>query len=130
MTELSDADLVQRYIDLRTKKAELEAAHKEHVGKYTAAMDLIEGVVNARMIAAGHTSIKTEAGTAFKSTLTKYKVRDRESFAGYVIENRAWNMVDWAVDKEATTEFCAQNEGVPPPGVEVTQIVDVKFRKA
>lgn len=130
MTEPTDAALVEQYIKLRDKKAAMKKAYEESLEPYDKALDSIEGVMHKRLLERGADSVRTEFGTAFKSTLTKYRVADKDAFKGFVIENRAWNLLSADVDKDAAIEWAKEHEGVPPPGVDVTQIIDVKFRKA
>lgn len=125
----TDADLIRKYVELRDRKKQLEEKQKEELAPFNDAMDTLETALMERMNAAGQESIKTEHGTAYKAKAMKTKTADREALMGYVREHDAFHLLTAAVSKEAVQDYMDSSGGFPPPGVDVTFITTVNFRR-
>lgn len=123
-------DLVERYLALRAKVEELEEAHSQVLKPYKAAMTAIEGRCAEIMRETKQVALKTEAGTAYTSTLFSAKVADRQPFLDFVLEHRLLQLLTAHVSKEAVKEYMELNSGRLPPGVETTTIQRVNFRRS
>jgi hypothetical protein len=113
-------DMVEKYVQLRDRKAELEKAHKEKIAKFNAAMGKIEAFLMDYFNRIGVESARTPSGTAFKSTQTSVKVDDREAFLEFVKANEAWAFLESRANKSAVDEFLKEFEELPP-GVSVSR---------
>src|SRR5271167_2135418 len=80
---VTDVQLVEKYIALRDHVTARKAAHTEELAPYTAGMGVIEGEFLRRLIERGADNTKTEAGTAYKTTLLNIKVIDQEAFLNF-----------------------------------------------
>lgn len=126
----TDADLVKSYVSLRDKTRALEAKHKEELSPLMNAMEHIENALHARMNEAKQESVKTEYGTAYKVTNISVKTADRGALMSYVRENNRFDLLTAAVGKEAVKDFMEASGGHPPPGIDVTFVTSVNFRRA
>lgn len=99
------------------------------VGAYTKAMQALEGEVTRQINEMDGQSIKTEQGTAYRTTVLAVKVADRESFLAYVLESENYGFLTNHVSKEAVQDHIAKFN-TPPPGVDVVQVYKTNFRKA
>lgn len=122
-------ELIDKYITLRDAKAELEAAHKLKVGKYTKAMQKIENLLLTEFKETGQESAKTANGTAYVSTRTSAKVTDRDAFINFVRENEAWQFLENRVNKSAVEEHIQEFEELPA-GVDISRSVTVNVRRS
>lgn len=125
----SEADMVRKYVELRDRKKQMEEAFKEQVAPLTQAMDTLENALLQRMNESGAESIKTEFGTAYKAKVMSTRVADRETLMGFVREQGAFQLLTAAVSKEAVRDYMETSGGFPPPGVDVSFITSVNFRR-
>ena len=73
--------------------------------------------------------IKTDAGTAFKTTTTHVKLADRAAVEAFALQNERLDIFTNAVSKDFIKEW-VEAHGAPPPGTELTTIMEVNVRKA
>lgn len=126
----TDAELIQKYVSLRDRRKEIETRQKEELLPIMAGMETIEAVLHQLLDSRGAESIKTEYGTAYKVTNMAAKTADRHALMTYVADHSAYNLLTAAVSKEAVKEYMQSSGGHPPPGVDVTFITSVNFRRA
>lgn len=121
-------ELIQLYLEARDAKEALEQAHKQHLRQYTIVMNKIEGRLMAHLNEHGVQSISSKSATAYLSHKRSASIRDAVAFKNYVIENRAWEMLDWKANVTAVTDFINENE-VSPPGVELKSAITVRIMR-
>lgn len=122
-------ELVEKYIQLRDKKAEIAAAYKEKVAKLDATLTKIEGVLLSQFDELGMESVRTKAGTAYKSSRASATVADWDTVLAYIQQNNLWNMLDHRVSKKAVEEF-KEAHGDLPPGVNWREEIVVNVRRS
>lgn len=123
-------ELVDRYIQLRDKKAQLEQAHKDKLAPINAMLDKIEGVLLHQFDQLGVDSMKTEAGTAYTTTKTSATVADRDAFLQtFVVPNEAWEFLTNHVNKSAIEAYKASNDELPP-GINWSEVRTVNIRRS
>jgi hypothetical protein len=129
-TQLPSADLiVQRYLELRAFCKEADAAHAERIKPYKEAMEVLEGAADTIMKQTGQKALSTAHGTAYYSHTISCTCEDREAFLNFVFSTGARHFLTSHVAKEAVQQFM-EPEGRVPPGVKVTPVINVNFRKA
>jgi hypothetical protein len=107
-------EVVDKYIQLRDKKAAMKKKFDEDVKPVTDAMDQIEAVLLKTFDAAGLDSAKTEKGTAYVSTRTSASVADKESFLEFVKRTGEWPLIEVRAAKAAIETFKDENQDLPP----------------
>jgi hypothetical protein len=107
-------ELIQLYLDTRDAKQALEKQHKDQLKQYTEVMTKIEGVLLNHLQGNETTSISSDEGTAYLTTKRSATIGDAVSFKNYIIENRAWDMVDWRANVTAVGDFLQEHQVVPP----------------
>ena len=122
------AQLVGAYVKIRDSKKVIQDRHKAELEATNAKLALIESGLLNMLNADGVESMRTENGTAFKKTMVKATVRDRELFFNYVVENDLMHMLSSAVSAPAVREFIEAN-GEAPPGVAVNTVLTVNIRR-
>lgn len=123
------ASLVEKYITLRDKKAAIVNEAKEKAAKFDAVLDKIEGILLATFEEVGMESVKTKAGTAYKSTRTSATVADWDAAFAFIQDNNMWDMLEKRVSK-ATVEAYKAETGELPPGVNWREEITVNVRRA
>ncbi len=121
--------LIDRYVKLRDKKAEMKAAYDLSIAKIDDAMEKVENYLLGHMNANGVDSVGSPAGTAFKQQMTSATVGDWDSLLAYIREQQAWNLLDHRVNKTAVVEFKEASNDLPP-GVNWREETVVRIRRA
>ena len=107
-------ELVQAYIQLRDKKAQMKAAYELEVGKVTTVMNKVEARLLELFKQIGVDSMKTGAGTAYVSTRASASVADWDTFLQHVQKYGAWELLERRCSKSAVEQFKAANDDLPP----------------
>ena len=121
------AMMIGKVIELRDKVDAKTRAYKDSIKQDETDIDLLENLLLAEINKLGGQSIKTANGTALRTTLTSFRVADRETWVNWVIANNQGDMLTLHVAKEAVKEFTDQN-GLPP-GLNMTTIHRCNVRR-
>lgn len=122
-------ELVDRYIKLRDKKAKLKAEYDASVADIDVMLDKVEAVLLKQFDEMGTESVKTTAGTAYKSVRTSATVADWDTFfKEFVVPNSAWEFLERRCNKTAVEQFRAANEDIPP-GINYSETRVVNIRR-
>jgi len=122
-------DLVEKYIKLRDAKAALAKQFKEKAALLEGPMDKIEALILQEFGKQGIESARTDSGTAYKSVRTSATVADWEATLGFIVENRAWEMLERRVSKEAVVAFREEHDDLPP-GVNYREEITLNVRRS
>lgn len=128
MTQPNFEDVVAAFMKLRADKDRIELKAKAEVALLKESMNKIEVWLLSEMEKQGLTSVKTKAGTAFKTMSDFASVADFDALLEFVRDNDAWHLLERRVKKEAVKSYIENGEPVPP-GVNYGQRVDIGFRK-
>lgn len=122
-------ELVEQFVKLRDKLKEADDAHKERTKMARAHLEVLNGKLLEKLNTTGGESVKTKFGTAYRTTRRSATIADGDLFRGYVINNSAFDLVDWKANANAVDDFI-KNAGSPPPGVNFTTAFTVGVRRA
>lgn len=122
-------ELVEKYIRLRDAKAQLKAEYTQKAAKLDDILDRIEAVLLQQFSEFGMESVRTKAGTAYKSTRVSATVADWDSVLAFIKKNDLWQMLEHRVSKQAVEQFKEVN-GDLPPGVNWREEVVVNIRRS
>lgn len=122
-------ELVGQYIKLRDKLKEADDAHKAKTKGARDHLERLNGKLLERLNEVGGDSVKTGHGTVYRSTKRSATIADGDTFRGFVIQNEAFDLVDWKANANAVDDFI-KNEGTPPPGVNFSTTFQVGVRRA
>jgi hypothetical protein len=133
MTETVDtppkiASIVERYIALRDRKAELKAAYTASVEAIDTAMDRAELFLMGTLQELGVESFKTEFGTAYTSTKTSATVADWDACLNWARANEEWTLLTRGVSKDFVKAYKVEHNDLPP-GVNWREEKTVNIRK-
>ena len=121
--------IIERYIKLRDKKAQMKAAFDASTADINNAMTRCEQVILEEINSQGVESVRTEFGTAFKSVTTSVTAADGEMFMQFCIANDRMDMMEKRPNKTAVEEYKAANDDLPP-GINYRQAVSLNVRRA
>lgn len=128
---MNTGEMIQQYIKLRDYVEAQTKAFEETMKPYKAGMATIENAVSQQIIELGGESIKTEFGTAYRSTTLAVKMADRQAFMEFVTQD--WGereaFLTSAVTKDVVKDWLEQNNS-KPPGLDISYIHKTNFRRA
>ena len=128
----TDAQLIEKYLQFRSFVAARKEAHEAELKPYTEGMLVIENEFLKRLDERGSENTKTDAGTAYKSTLLNVKVVDRDAFMKFCTQywdKGGSDMLNVSAVKDPVREF--MNGGsVAPPGIETSSFTRINIRKS
>lgn len=118
-------ELIAKYIELRDRRDELEAAHKERLAPIRELMTQIEQGLLAYLQEQGADNIKAAgAGTAYVTEVLTLRVVDRDAALTHIMDNGLLDLLQWSVNKTAYREHGEV------PGVEAVRAMKVNIRRA
>lgn len=122
-------NLVQRYIALRDKKAELAAAYKKKVEQIDQVLSKVDSAILQEFNRMGVESVRTPAGTAYKTTRTSAPITDWDAILTHIRENEAWYMLEKRVSKAAIESYKDEFNDLPP-GVSWREDITINVRRS
>jgi hypothetical protein len=126
-------DLIIEHIKIDDHLQAQAKKFKDFCKPFQDRMAVIEGELLTLMQSQGSTSIKTDHGTTYISTIVTPKISDREAFLDAVMEHYdQWGsglLQLGKPKKESLDEYVTAN-GKLPPGVETSSFVRVNIRRS
>jgi hypothetical protein len=119
----------QQYVMLRDKIKVLTDEFKQILKPYQDALEQLENVMLAALNEQNVQSIKTNAGTFYKTIQASATIADSDQFTRFVIGSEAWDLVDWRANKSAV-QALVDASGAAPPGVNYSTHIKVNVRRA
>lgn len=120
---------VAQYVLLRDGLKGADDDHKKKTAGAREYMKRLEGFFLENLNASGSESVRTAAGTVYRTTRRSATVADADVFRKYVAENEAFDLVDFRANAPAVDEYISEN-GAPPPGVNFQLSITVGVRRA
>lgn len=126
--------LVAEYIKIKDYLAQEAKRFADFCKPYNERQEAISNQMLEMLNQVGGESLKTEAGTAYKSTINTPKIIDREAYLDQVLENYdtfgAGMLQIGAPKKEAIDDYMQNHDGALPSGVEISSFVRVNIRRS
>lgn len=121
--------LVEKYVALRDKKAEIKKRQTEELSRYDLAMSQLEVMMLDILNATGAESMRTNSGTMFKTMRTSTKVMDWSATLEFIKTNNAWDLLEARVSKVAVEAIMAETQQ-PIPGVATNREIVLNVRRS
>lgn len=130
VSEQVQADkLASVYIKMRDKRKELLAKYEEEDKKVEAQMILVEEELLKLCKTIGADSIKTQAGTVFRSVRTRYETTDWESMYNFILEHDIPQVLERRISTTNMKQFLDENPTLMPIGMNVNNRYTVTVRR-
>jgi len=130
VSEQIQADkLASAYIKMRDKRKELLAQYEEQDKKIEAQMILVEEELLKLCKDIGADSIKTQAGTVFRSVRTRYETSDWESMYNFILEHDIPQVLERRISTTNMKQFLDENPTLMPVGMNVNNRYTVTVRR-
>lgn len=108
------AAIVERYIALRDRKAELKAAYDASVKDIDTAMARVEGFLLKTMQELGVESVRTPHGTPYISVKASASTADRAMLIQFAQDNGEWGALDIKPNKTFVEAYKNEHNDLPP----------------
>lgn len=128
MPNLNIDQLVDKYVRIRDKKAEVQKTQKAELARFDEALHTIERVFLTFMQENNVDSLNTNHGTAYKRVQTSCTIADRDAFLNFVREGDNWAFADLRANAPAVKAYLDANESLPP-GVNFTSRLTVNVQR-
>jgi len=125
---MNTQELIDRYIQIRAAKEQLAKKQKADNARINNVLEKIEKLLMNQMEQLGSDSIKTKAGTCYRSIRTSVKVEDRDCFLDFVKSNEAWELLESRAAKSNVEQFLEQHQDIPP-GLSIRRDAVVNIRR-
>jgi hypothetical protein len=127
MTEvMNKPDLTERarqYRALKAKIKQMEDDFDREVAPYKDALKDLKNLLLHTLNDMGVENVQTAEGTIHKTSRRTFPLEDVQEFQAFVIENRAWEMLDWKCNATAATDYMEEHKDLPP-GVRMSVHID------
>jgi len=121
--------IVERYVLLRDRKAQMKADYEASVADINTGLSKLENAILVTLNEQGAESFRTAHGTAYKSTSTSATVADWDSLQVFIRTNERWDMLEKRVAKTAVEQYRNEQDDLPP-GINWREAVSVGVRRS
>lgn len=122
--------LCKIYVKIRTAKSELTKDYEAKLAELDGKLDQVAAVMKDRLAEAGAKSIKTEHGTVYATTKTRFYPMDFGAFGAWIVKNDAIDLLEKRVAQSNMAKWLEENPTNPPPGIQAETTQTVTVRKA
>lgn len=126
----SDEELIDGYVTLRDYKAAIVERQAQELRPINDKMSAIEIEMSRRLAERGAAASKTDAGTAYVSRTMSVRAADPAIFQAHVQTFAAFDLMEIRPSKSGVEKYMGDHEGNAPPGVDVTYVQKVNFRRS
>lgn len=130
MSEQLQADrLVQAYVKMRDKRAELSAAFEAEDNKISAQMELVEAELLKICKTIGADSVRTPFGNVYRTVKTRYETSDWEQMYKFITEHNVPQLLERRISTTNMKQFLEENPELMPIGVNINNKYTVTVRR-
>ena len=122
--------LTRVYIKMRDKKAELETELENQVGKLENDMGTVKAAILNHMKSLGVESLRTDAGTVYRTVRTKYTTSDWESMGKFILEHGVPELLEKRIQQTNMKVFLEENPDLLPPGLNSNMEYSVTIKRS
>jgi hypothetical protein len=122
-------DYIQKYVELSDRVDKKTREYEESIKQDKADMELMKNLLTEEINRLDGQSIKTRHGTAYRSTVTRFRVDDRETWVKWVITNEQGTMLTLHVANDAIKDYVDAGN-ILPPGLTATTIHNTNIRRS
>ena len=120
--QVTAADRIKKVLELRAIVDGAKRGFDNLVKPYLEEIEYNENMLGVEINRLGGQSIKTQFGTAYRTTVTSFRCADRQVWLDWVFANKARDMLTTHVAKDAIKDYQERTGATLPPGLNMTQI--------
>jgi len=130
MAEVPLEKLTHIYIKMREKKAEVSHELEEKISKIDADMKTVKTAILQHMKDIGAESLRTEAGTVYRTVRTTYSTSDWESMGKFILEHGVPELLEKRLHQTNMKAFLEENPDLLPPGLNANAEYSVTIKRS
>jgi hypothetical protein len=121
--------IVAVYLKIRDKKAQLTNELNAKLAELDTKLKVVNDALLAHCKENNVESVRTEHGTFYRSTKTKYWTGDWEAMGKFIIEHDAVDLMEKRIHQGNMRLFLEENPDLLPPGLNVDSEYTVTVRR-
>jgi|TARA_R100001224_G_scaffold67488_1_gene40751 hypothetical protein len=122
--------LTRAYLNLKAARDELSAEYKEADEKLVGKQNKIKSALLGYLKENDIKSVKTDAGTFYRSVKQRYWTSDWESMHQFIMEHSVPEFLEKRLHQGAVKQFLEENPDLLPKGLNVDSEYALTIRKA
>lgn len=122
--------LTRIYIKMREKKSEVSQELEEKIAKIEADMKAVKTAILQHMKDIGAESLRTEAGTVYRTVRTTYSTSDWESMHKFILEHGVPELLEKRIQQTNMRAFLEDNPELLPPGLNANAEYSVTIKRS
>lgn len=119
---------VDQYVRLRDEIKRRDDEHKAAMKPFRETLEKLNNVLLSHLITINGDSVRTDAGTVYRTEKKSASLADPDAFMRFVVSNEAWDLLDRKANVTAVADFIAENDATPP-GVNFSSTFVVGVRR-
>ena len=128
-TALTPEQLTKTYIKIRDKRAELKAEFEQQDEVLEMQLNAIKSELLDYCKTQGIDSVRTPAGTFYRTMRTRYWTNDWDSMNKFILENEVPQFYEKRLNQTVVKQFLEENPDVLPPGLNSDSEYVITVRK-
>lgn len=117
MTDVTAEKLVEIYVKIRDKRAQIQKEYEKEDGRLKEQLELVTGKLLDICRETGVESMRTHAGTVSRSVTTRYWTSDWASMYEFIKEHDAVNLLEQRIHQGNIKTFLSENPESVPKGL-------------
>jgi hypothetical protein len=122
--------LTRIYIKMRDKKSEVSQELEEKIAKIELDMKAVKTAILQHMKDIGAESLRTEAGTVYRTVRTMYATSDWESMHKFILEHGVPELLEKRIQQTNMKAFLEDNPDLLPPGLNANAEYSVTIKRS
>jgi len=128
--DVSLEQLTRVYIKMRAKTAELSHELEARLSELADKMKKVKTGILDHMKEIGAESLKTEAGTVYRTVRTTYSTNDWDSMNKFILEHSVPEILEKRIHQTNMKAFLEEHPDVLPPGLNANMEYSVTIKRS
>jgi hypothetical protein len=128
--DLTLEKLTRIYIKMREKKAELTQELEAQISELDDKMKTVKTGILDHMKEIGAESLRTDAGTVYRTVRTTYSTNDWDSMNKFILEHSVPELLEKRIHQTNMKAFLEEHPDVLPPGLNANMEYSVTIKRS
>ena len=122
--------LTRIYIKMRDKKAELTQELEAQISELDEKMKTVKTGILDHMKEIGAESLRTDAGTVYRTVRTTYSTNDWDSMNKFILQHSVPELLEKRIHQTNMKAFLEEHPDVLPPGLNANMEYSVTIKRS
>lgn len=128
--DVSLEKLTRVYIKMREKKAEISQELEAKMSEMEEKMKTVKTAILDHMKELGAESLRTDAGTVYRTVRTTYSTNDWDSMNKFILEHSVPELLEKRIHQTNMKVFLEEHPDVLPPGLNANMEYSVTIKRS